>query len=160
MFYLHTFTTTLLLIYVDDILVIGSNPTQVYSFLQYLKTIFAFWDLGHINYHLGIEVTHDNGTLHLNQEKYIHDLLTRTSMIDSKLATTLGAFSKTLSQSNWEPFPNASLYRSIVRALRYVTITRHDPTSHLLWTKHVSSWPIPSLYTDLLLKEFFDILKA
>lgn len=155
MFYVHTFTTTiLLLIYVDDILVIGNNPTQVYLFMQYLKTTFAIWDLGHINYFLGLEVIHDNGTLHLNQEKYIYDLLTWIFMINSKLATTLGVFSKTLSQSNGKPFPNASLYHNIVGALWYVTITRHDLTSHLLWTKHVNSWPIPSPCTSLLLSGF------
>lgn len=150
----------LLLIYVDDILVIGNNPTQVYLFMQYIKTTFAIWDLGHINYFLGIEVIHDNGTLHLNQEKYIYDLLTWTSMINSKLATTLGVFNKTLSQSNGEPFPNASLYHNIVGALKYVTITRHDLTSHLLGTKHVNSWLIPSPCTSLLLKELSNILKA
>ena len=59
--FLHhiTFDILLLLIHIDDILVIGNNSSKVFLFIAYLKTSFAY-------------------TLHLNQQKYIYDLFTRT----------------------------------------------------------------------------------
>lgn len=59
--FLHhiTFDILLLLIHIDDILVIGNNSSKVFLFIAYLKTSFAY-------------------TLHLNHQKYIYDLFTRT----------------------------------------------------------------------------------
>lgn len=94
------------------------------SFLKYLNTSFALRDLSHANYFLGVEITHANNALHLNQQKYIHDLLTHTSMLDSKPATTPKAFIKSLSQFDGDPFLDASFYRSIVGAFQYINLIR------------------------------------
>ena len=96
------------------------------AFLKYLQTTFALRNLGCINYFLGIEVSHVNGVVHLNQQKYIQDLLKRSAMQDSKSISTPRATSTNLSQLAGDTFSYASLYCSIVGALQYVTITRPD----------------------------------
>ena len=51
----HTASDILiLLVYMDDILVTGSNPKLVSHFISYLHDKFALKDLGPLSYFLGI----------------------------------------------------------------------------------------------------------
>ncbi|KAJ9672694.1 hypothetical protein PVL29_026062 [Vitis rotundifolia] len=123
----HTASDILiLLVYVDDILVTGSNPKLVSHFISYLHDKFALRDLGPLSYFLGIQAQQQGSVLHLNQQKYIADLLHRTQMEASKPALTPGSLGRTLSQSDGVPLPDPSEYRRIVGALQYVTLTRPD----------------------------------
>ena len=54
------------------------------------------------------------------------DILTRTTMLDSKPATTPRLLGQTLSHLDGEPLSNAILYRSTVGALQYLTFSRLD----------------------------------
>ena len=96
------------------------------AFLQYLHITFVLHDLGCINYFLGIEVSYVNGVVHLNQQKYIQDVLTRSTMQDLKSISTHGTAGTNLSQFASDTFSKTSLCHSIVGALQYVTITRQD----------------------------------
>ncbi|RVW18021.1 Retrovirus-related Pol polyprotein from transposon RE2 [Vitis vinifera] len=117
----HTTSDILiLLVYVDDILVTGSNPKLVSHFISYLHEKFALRDLGPLSYFLGIQAQQQGSVLHLNQQKYIADLLHRTQMEAFKPTPTLGNLGCTLSQSDGVPLPNPSEYRRIVGALQYV----------------------------------------
>ncbi|KAL6347221.1 hypothetical protein AAG906_013532 [Vitis piasezkii] len=56
MFFQHSATDVLiLLVYVDDFSVTGSNSSQVSSFISYLNSTFAICDLRRLNNFLGIE---------------------------------------------------------------------------------------------------------
>ena len=91
MFFLHTTKDVLiLLIYIDDILVTGSDPHRVFSFASRPNATFAFRDLGRFHYFLGLEIIQAENSVHLNQYKYVHDLLQRTSMLESEFASTPG----------------------------------------------------------------------
>ena len=46
-----------LVVYVDDILMIGNNERYIASIKKDLKKIFEMTDMGHLHYYLGIEVT-------------------------------------------------------------------------------------------------------
>ena len=72
------------LIYVDDILVTGSNTLAITNFIQQLKSEFHVKDLGPISYFLGVQASRDHIGLHLRQSTYISDLLNRTKMIGAK----------------------------------------------------------------------------
>ena len=117
----------LLLIDVDDILIIGSNTFQVSSFTtQLINLEFALRDLEHLNYFLGLEVTYLPKDMHFNQHRYIHNLLSRIGMVDTKLAHIPRALGKTLSITNGDLFSDNHLYYSIVGALQYVTFICPD----------------------------------
>jgi Reverse transcriptase (RNA-dependent DNA polymerase) len=118
--------TTMLLIYVDDILITGNNPSHVNQCISHLQTAFSLKDLGPLSYFLGIEVRQIALGLHLNQTKYLHDLLTRTNMNTVKPSPTPMSPNTTLSHEDSPLFDNPHLYRSIVGALQYATITRTD----------------------------------
>ena len=99
---------------------------QLRSFISHFSSVFALQYIGPINYFLRIEVQQCSTYLHISQQKYIHNLLTRTTMIEGKATLTPSALGKPLSFFDGEPLPDPSLYWSIVGALQYVTITRPD----------------------------------
>ncbi|KAH9766800.1 retrovirus-related pol polyprotein from transposon RE1 [Citrus sinensis] len=116
----------LILIYVDDILVTGSNSKLIGNVIQQLNSEFALKDLWDFHYFLGIEVTPSVQGIHLSQTKYIGDILQRANMLDSKGCVTPMSTSKKLHKDKGAAFENPSLYRSIVGSLQYVLLTRPD----------------------------------
>ena len=51
LFFQHTTSDTLiLLVYVDDIIVIGSSSSQVQGFIDRLHSVYALRDLGTLNF--------------------------------------------------------------------------------------------------------------
>ncbi|WJZ89261.1 hypothetical protein VitviT2T_008489 [Vitis vinifera] len=117
------FSIIILLIYVDDIIIIGSHSDLVNSLIDQLHNQFALKDLGYLSYFLGIQVTRTPSSLHLCQHKYIVDLLHRGQMFDYKHASTPMSTSSSLSLYDGEPLSDPFLYCSIVGALQYCTIT-------------------------------------
>ncbi|XP_021991778.2 uncharacterized mitochondrial protein AtMg00810-like [Helianthus annuus] len=114
-----------LLVYVDDLILTGNQPSALASFINCLHNEFAIKDLGKLNYFLGLEGTYTKNGLFLNQSKYTLDILTRAKMLDAKPAPT--PLSTNVSfVSTGDLFFNATHYRSIVGALQYLTITRPD----------------------------------
>ena len=79
---------TYVLVYVDDILVTGSNVNEVPSLITKLNHSFALKDLGEISGFLGIQVTHTADGFHLSQRKYISNLLCKSKMQYAKGLTT------------------------------------------------------------------------
>ena len=114
-----------LLLYVDDIILTGNNATLIARFISQIQTEFVVKDLGHLSYFLGLEATQLQDGLFLSQTKYAHDILARAQMLDSKPIATPMVVSQHLS-SDGDAFADSTLYRSIVGALQYLTITRSD----------------------------------
>ncbi|XP_035844040.1 uncharacterized mitochondrial protein AtMg00810-like [Helianthus annuus] len=112
-------------VYVDDIIITGNNEKFISTFTSRLNKEFKIKDLGLLNFFLGLEVTHTKTGLFLNQSKYAYDILSRAGLLDSKpVATPLTP--KDIFNSNGQPFHDPTLYRSLVGALQYLTITRPD----------------------------------
>ena len=65
-----------LLVYIDDILLTGSNFIMLHCLIQLLSLKFKLCDLGVVHYFLGIEVQSTGMGLMLQQHKYILDILT------------------------------------------------------------------------------------
>ncbi|KAH9745524.1 hypothetical protein KPL70_004105 [Citrus sinensis] len=71
----------LVLVYVDDIIITGSNSTKVQQVIQDMQKTFALKDLGELSYFLGIEVSKLQNGIHLSQAKYIADLLAKHDLV-------------------------------------------------------------------------------
>lgn len=116
-----------LLVYVDDILLTGTNKTIIESLIRVLHQQFRLKDLGNLNHFLGIQISHlSTGGFHLSQKKYIQDLLYKSNMANSKGAHTPMTTGSRLSALDDQPFQDVHLYRSIVGTLQYITITRPE----------------------------------
>lgn len=122
----HSSTVTIyLLVYVDDIIITGSDPAFISRFIGLLNHTFSLKDLGALHYFLGVEVLHLDSGLFLSQSKYIRDILTRCNMLDAKPVSTPAEPNGNLRKMG-TPFDDARLYRQVVGALQYATITRPE----------------------------------
>ncbi|XP_019161015.1 PREDICTED: uncharacterized protein LOC109157618 [Ipomoea nil] len=114
-----------LLVYVDDIIMMGNDSALIDTLLRQLSTAFKIRNLGTPGFFLGIEtLTTDSGLL-LTQRRYMHDILQRAGMTDCKPLATPAAVTKAVTPSD-EPYDNPTQYRRLVGALQYLTITRPD----------------------------------
>ena len=118
--------TTFLLVYVDHILVTGNNPSVIQQLISQLNKSFSFKDLGEIDYFLGIQVKHITEGLHLSQTKYVHDLLCKAKMNNANGMNTPMISGQQLTASGSGTVQDIQLYKSVVCALQYVTITRPE----------------------------------
>ncbi|KAM1900185.1 hypothetical protein ACFX14_029161 [Malus domestica] len=124
--YFNGSTVIYLLIYVDDILVTGNNPSHISQLIQQLGQKFSMKDLGPLHYFLGMEIQRTPTAMYLTQSKYILDLLKKTNMCDAKPLTTPATTGRKLSLFEGEPLSDGTLFRSIVGALQYLLFTRPD----------------------------------
>lgn len=118
MFVFHTPAAMLIvLVYVDKIIVTGSDSSMIQNLIHFWNKNFALKDLGDLSYFLGIQVTPSVDSFHLCQQKYIQDLLLRMDMADCKPASTPMASDTVLSLYDGESLPDPTPYRQVVGAL-------------------------------------------
>lgn len=111
----------------DDILIIGSDPQAVTTFVHDLNRTFALKYLVEVNYFLGIQLSSLlDGGLHLSQQNYFADLLSRAKVQHAKSINSSITSGQKLAAFGSSPMKDVQLYRSIVGALQYATITRQE----------------------------------
>ncbi|RVW84366.1 Retrovirus-related Pol polyprotein from transposon RE2 [Vitis vinifera] len=94
-----------LVVYVDDIVITGSDQNGIQKLKQHLFTHFQNKDLGKLKYFLRIEIAQSSSDVVLSQRKYALDIgRNRTG----------------------EPLGDLGRYRRLVGKLNYLTITRLD----------------------------------
>ncbi|KAL8117921.1 hypothetical protein AgCh_015708 [Apium graveolens] len=69
-------------VYVDDLLVTGSNISVINEFKDQMDKAFDISDLGMLSYYLGIEVKQGEGFFELKQSGYAKKILERAGMLD------------------------------------------------------------------------------
>jgi hypothetical protein len=62
-------------LYVDDLLVTGSNELLVEEFKQEMMNVFEMIDLGLMTYFLGMEVKQSQNEVFICQKKYAKEIL-------------------------------------------------------------------------------------
>ncbi|XP_059461929.1 uncharacterized mitochondrial protein AtMg00810-like [Corylus avellana] len=115
-----------ILIYVDDIIVTGTDSAIMETLIHGLQMEFKLKDLGCLSYFLGIHVLRDKTGLHLNQGKYIIDLFDRVQMLGAKPYAAPCTSGKKLIKLDGDTLPDPTTYRHIIGALQYCTLTRPD----------------------------------
>ncbi|XP_026419365.1 uncharacterized protein LOC113315280 [Papaver somniferum] len=103
-----------LLVYVDDIILVGVSQSQNFNFIQVLKVEFAMKDLEHLNYFLGIDAdwNADTHTLLLTQKKYSLELPKKHDMLECNPCKTPVATGKRASLYDGSLLTEAAGYRS------------------------------------------------
>lgn len=64
-----TDSLTLVLVYVDDLLIAGNSASKIDSLKIMLSTVFHMKDLGNIRYFLGLEVDRSSAGFFVSQRK-------------------------------------------------------------------------------------------
>ena len=85
-FYHHTSSgqCIYLIVYVDDIVITGSEQDGIQKLKQHLFSHFQTKDLGKLKYFMGIEIAQSNSNVVMSQRKYVVDILEETDMLDCK----------------------------------------------------------------------------
>lgn len=114
----------MLLIYVDDIIVIGNSNSSITTLISHLSTVFYMKDLGNLYYFFSVKITCDNDIITLNQSWYLLSLLqsfdvTKSVAIPHAYETHLSAYEGTLLDDPYH-------YRQMVDTPQYLTLTRLD----------------------------------
>lgn len=127
LFVLHTGDQYLyVLIYVDDILVTGNTTKGIERFLKMIADRFSIKDPEDLHYFLGIEAHRSPKGLHLNQRKYILDLLQRYDMLNAKPVISPMASSLKLHLRSGTSLSDPTKYRQLIGSLQYLQFTRLD----------------------------------
>ncbi|GJX59951.1 retrovirus-related pol polyprotein from transposon TNT 1-94 [Tanacetum coccineum] len=114
----------LLSLYVDDMIITGDDSVGIEYLKLELAHRFAMKDLGSLRYFLRIEVASSPKGYILSQSKYIGKLVDR-ARITEKMVEDIPINAKAkYTPTDGDPFPDPSLYRTIVGSLVYLTVTR------------------------------------
>ncbi|KAL0746064.1 hypothetical protein Bca101_101422 [Brassica carinata] len=119
-----------LLVYVDDIIITGSDKEGIIATKEFIKSMFEIKDLGEMKYFLGIEICRSKEGLFMSQRKYTLDLLKGAGAYGGKTARMpMEDGYKVPREGEVEEkrlFEDPKLYRKMVGKLIYLTITRPD----------------------------------
>jgi len=77
-----------LLLYVDDMLIAANNITEINALKKLLSKEFDMKDLGAAKKILGMEISREDGVVHLSQKRYIERVLERFNMHTCKPVST------------------------------------------------------------------------
>uniref|UniRef100_A0A0A9CUY6 Reverse transcriptase Ty1/copia-type domain-containing protein n=1 Tax=Arundo donax TaxID=35708 RepID=A0A0A9CUY6_ARUDO len=126
---------TLLLLYVDDMIITGDDSQYIAFVKARLSEQFLMSDLGPLRYFLGIEVSSTHEGFFLSQEKYIQDLFDRASLTDQRTVETPMELNVHHRATDGEPLSDPTRYCHIVGSLVYLGVTRPD----ILYSVHILS---------------------
>lgn len=102
-----------MLIYVDGIILLGNDETQVQLIKDSLQSFFKTKDLGMLTYFLGIEATQSPQGIFISQKKYAHDILHEFVLLACK-PYKIPLSSKPFDNDNDPSLEDQSKYRSVI----------------------------------------------
>ncbi|XP_074297693.1 uncharacterized protein LOC141628447 [Silene latifolia] len=114
------------LVYVDDLLIVGNDKTAIASFKSYLGSCFHMKDLSSLKYFLGIEVARTSEGIFLNQRKYALDIISESGLLGAKPAATPIEQHHQLGLAKGDFVSDVEAYRRLVGRLVYLAVTRPD----------------------------------
>ena len=133
------------MVYVDDIVITGSDSIGISSLKFFLHGQFHTKDLGMLRYFLSVEVMRSKHEIFLSQRKYVLDLLSETKKLGAKPCSSPMAPGVHLTREG-ELFEDPERYRRLVGKLNYLTVTRLDiaysvsVVSHYMSSLTVDNW--------------------
>ena len=76
------------MVYVDDLIITGSDSSLVDNIIRQLDSKFSTKDIRVLSFFCGVKVFATSTSLILSQQKYVIDLLSKRNMLDSKPVST------------------------------------------------------------------------
>jgi Reverse transcriptase (RNA-dependent DNA polymerase) len=113
-------------LYVDDLIFMGNNRDMIEKFKLEMTKECEMTDLGLMSYFLGLEVRQKKFGIFVSQEAYANKILKKFKMDECNPVNTPVESGTKLSRYDEGKTVDATLYRSLVGSLRYLTCTRPD----------------------------------
>ncbi|CAN1152028.1 Retrovirus-related Pol polyprotein from transposon TNT 1-94, partial [Linum perenne] len=117
---------SVLIVYVDDIIITGDDYTEITKLKKRLATEFEIKDLGYLKYFLGMEIARSKGCLIVSQRKYVLDLLNEIGMLGCKPVDTPMEQNKRWNRETEPALVEKGRYQRLVGKLIYLSHTRPD----------------------------------
>jgi hypothetical protein len=136
----------ILVLYVDDLILTGSDSKILNHVKTSLKNKFEMTNLGFLHYFLGLQVLQTNEGIFLSQSKYACDLLHHFHMDNCKPTPSPFQSGVKLAATCTSPKVDATLYCQLVGSLLYLTHTHPDISfvvglvSRYMQTPHEIHW--------------------
>nr|XP_016442714.1 PREDICTED: uncharacterized mitochondrial protein AtMg00810-like [Nicotiana tabacum] len=111
-------------VYVDDIILIGTDSAEISSLKSFFDAQFKIKDLGSRSYFLGIEVLYSDSRVLLHEKKFIHDLLMEFHCSDVTSVVCPLPLNVKLKAKEGTHLSKPEVYRSLVGNLNFLTNTR------------------------------------
>ena len=108
-----------LVVYVNDIVITGSDQEGIQRLKQHLLNHFQTKDLGKLKYFLGLEIAQSSSGVVMSQKKYALDILEETVMLECKPIDTPMDPNVKLVPGQGEPLRDPGRYRRLVGKLNY-----------------------------------------
>jgi len=117
-------------VYVDDILIFSAELRAIKDAKALISGRFQIWDLGEVRSYLGVRVTRDaEGSVMLDQEAYLNEVLKRFGMEGSKPVNTPLCPSQRLDRPKVPVEKESKPYQALIGSLMYLSVfTRPDIT--------------------------------
>ena len=115
----------MLIVYVDDIVITGSDSIGISSLKSFLQGQFHTKDLGILRYFLGVKVMRSEHGIFLSKKKYVLNLLSETGKLRAKPCSSPMAPSLHLTREG-KSFEDPDRYKRLAGKLNYFTVTFPD----------------------------------
>ena len=113
-------------VYVDDLIITGSNPEEIDVFKTSMKTKFEMTDFGLLHSYLGIQVMQEEDGIKMCQTRYAIRILDMFNMTDCNASKTPMECRLKLDRNGEGLEVESTYFRRIIGCLRYLTLTRPD----------------------------------
>ena len=117
---------TLVLVYVDDLLVAGNHLSVISKLKSFLAQTFKIKDLGTLKYFLGLKVAHSPAGIFLKQRNYAFDILIDSGHLGARSTHFPMEQNLKFNDIDGAILLDPSFYHCLVGRLIYLTITRPD----------------------------------
>lgn len=112
-----------LVVYVDDLMIIGNNDDYIASVNKKLQKVFDMSDLGLLHYYIGIEVDQKPRHIFISQKRHVGNLLNKYGMMDCNLVGTPMEKKLKFSSNKCNQFEDPTKYMKLVGSLIYLSTT-------------------------------------
>ena len=113
-------------VYVDDLLVIGSNKTLIKEFKAEMLDVFEMIDLGLMSYYLGMEVKQSDDGIFICQQKYVKEILKKFHMKSYKSTSTPMNLKEKFNKNDGTNKVDKGQYRGLIGCLMHLKATRSN----------------------------------
>nr|GEU90822.1 cysteine-rich RLK (receptor-like protein kinase) 8 [Tanacetum cinerariifolium] len=117
---------TVVLVYVDNLLITGNDEAQICSIKSQLSFVFHMKDLGDLSYFLRLEVCKSSQGIFISQHKYTKELFKEWRVLNHKPYKLPMDPNLKLSADIGTPLPDPEVYRRSIGQLIYLTVTRPE----------------------------------
>ena len=133
----------LLVVYVDDIVITGSDSKGILSLKSFLHSQSHTKNLEMLKYFLGVEVMRSKHGILVSQWKYLLDMFFKTGKLGAKPYSNPMAPNVQFTKEG-ELFEDPERYRRLVGKLNYLTVTRPNIAYSVSVLSQYMSSPIAS----------------